>query len=220
MIKEDKTGTAVLPVHITSQDIDELCKQYKLAFQTGQMLRVLAAGLMQKVKVRVYYCIEPESGQFLTAMTLGGQLDDWIEEQMQKENLTEAYLTDILAGRLLMKAYRIWSEMVLKESGIRLGQFHFIGDEIPLEKLPVYLEMLDQSEIHCNEAFAMVPSKTVLFWADIREKSMDEPAGDVMSQDRKLEERGSGGFSCRDCPNQSCPNRNDHPSGVAIRENQ
>lgn len=186
----NKTELIRMKCSITSEEIEKNSVRENMNPQQKQILQMLAAQMMQKEEVHIYYkLIEKVDGNyFLVAMTLGEHVDDWIEGFLNRQELSQAYLADRLAGMVLMHAYDSFRQMVQAKQECGLGQFHFIGDRGGDEPISKVLALLEQDEIRVNEGETMIPQKTVLF-----EVCMTP---DAAQQDMHI---------CSTCENKNCP---------------
>lgn len=125
-------------------------------------------------------------------MTLGPGVDALQEQYLRQEQLLEGYMAETFASEVLLHSYPCWNQSIYNRRGRRVKRYHFPGSEIryPLEMIPKILRKLE-APVRCNEAFCMIPRKSVLFLAEL--------AG----EGEKAECEGI----CVSCGNQKCPNR-------------
>jgi hypothetical protein len=124
-------------------------------------------------------------------MTLGKGLD-CLQENYHKEGmLTESYMLEALASELLLQGYRAYNRHVREICGWHVARYHFPGSEksLPLDILPHILSRFSV-QVSCNEAFCIIPKKSVVFLAEL-------------TQDEKVRCEGI----CVGCGNISCFNR-------------
>lgn len=124
-------------------------------------------------------------------MTLGAALDCLQESYHKAGMLTESYMLEALAGELLLHGYKAYNSHVGKAEGWHVARYHFPGSEksLPLEMLPHMLSRFSV-QVSCNEAFCMLPKKSVAFLAEL-------------TQDEKVRCEGI----CAGCGNLRCSNR-------------
>lgn len=140
------------------------------------------------IRVRVWYCPEQEN-RLLVVMTLGADFDDLIEKYEKEEELLLAYAVECLAMEVLKKAYDIFPEKLYEREGKYPGEYHFLDDE-EMRRMPELLKEMKIREVSCNEAFALVPQKTVVFMTEVSDK------------------KNAGCISvCETCGREDCPNR-------------
>lgn len=140
------------------------------------------------IRVRVWYCPEQEN-RLLVVMTLGTDFDDLIEKYEKEEELLLAYAVECLAMEVLKKAYDIFPEKLYEREGKYPEEYHFLDDE-EMRRMPELLKEMKIREVSCNEAFALVPQKTVVFMTELSDA------------------RNAGCISvCETCGREDCPNR-------------
>ncbi len=130
----------------------------------------------------VYECV---------VMTLGPALD-CLQESYHKEGmLTKSYMLETLASELLLQGYRAYNRHVREVCGWHVARYHFPGSEknLPLEILPHILSRFSV-QVSCNEAFCILPKKSVVFLAEL-------------TQDEQVKCEGI----CVGCGNVRCSNR-------------
>lgn len=140
------------------------------------------------LKVKAWYRPEQED-KILVVMTLGQIFDDLVEEYEQKEELLLAYAVECLAMEVLKKAYDMFGEKLCEKEGKYPGEYYFLDDR-EMKNMPRILKQMKIQEVCCNEAFALIPQKTVVFLTGL---SYERNAGCI-----KL---------CENCSQKNCPNR-------------
>ena len=95
------------------------------------------------------------------------------------------------AGELLMQGYAAYNRYIAEHADWHVAGYHFPGGEegFPLEMLPRLLEGYGP-RVTCNEAFCILPKKSVAFVAEL-------------TQDEKVRCAGI----CAGCSQIRCPNR-------------
>ncbi|MDE7222827.1 MAG: hypothetical protein K2O34_03465 [Acetatifactor sp.] len=124
-------------------------------------------------------------------MTLGKELDCLQESYYKKGMLTESYMLEALASELLLRGYSAYNRHVRDVSGWHVARYHFLGSEknLSLEMLPHMLSKFSV-QVSCNEAFCIMPKKSVVFLAEL-------------TQDAQVKCEGI----CVGCGNVRCSNR-------------
>ena len=124
-------------------------------------------------------------------ITLGVSLDRLQDSYHEKGLLTESYMLEVLASELLLQSYRAYNRFVRETGGVHVARYHFPGSEknLPLEMLPNILNRFS-IPVSCNEAFCMLPKKSVVFLAEL-------------TRDEKVQCEGI----CVGCGNSRCSNR-------------
>lgn len=124
-------------------------------------------------------------------MTLGTGLDCLQESYHKKGMLTESYMLEALASELLLHGYKAYNRHVREAGGWHVARYHFPGSEksLPLEMLSDMLSRFSV-QVSCNEAFCIMPKKSVVFLAEL-------------TQDETVRCEGI----CVGCENAGCSNR-------------
>lgn len=143
---------------------------------------------LSNLMARAWYRPE-QDGKILTVMSLGRIFDDLIESYEKKEELLLAYAAECLAMEVLKKAYEMFGRMLYEKEGKYPETYHFLNDK-EMRNMPEILEQMGIREICCNEAFALVPQKTVVFLTELSDRANKECAK-----------------PCVNCSRKNCPNR-------------
>ncbi|MCM1567921.1 MAG: hypothetical protein NC081_00565 [Roseburia sp.] len=135
-------------------------------------------------------------------MTLGGQIDCLQERFTQRGQLCECYMLEALASELLLRAYRAYNQYIRENDSWHVARYHFPGSEegFSLERLPQMLENLTPL-VACNEAFCILPKKSVVFVAEL-------------TQNEEIQCEGI----CLGCSSINCANRMTAPSPLEKRQ--
>ncbi len=132
------------------------------------------------------------------AMTLGEDLDHLQDAFGSQGLLMESYMVEALGNEILLQAYSAWNQYVTEKHGIFVERYIFFGgdDSTAVEDMRHVLSGL-QIPVICNEAYCLIPSKSVVFSARLSEK----------------ETKCLG--ICTGCNNRNCPNRMEaHKQGI------
>lgn len=124
-------------------------------------------------------------------LTLGEGTDLLQEEFTQKGLLSESYMVEALASELLLQGYAAYNKYVEAHTEFHVARYHFLGSEkeLPIESLEGMPQRLGMP-VQYNEAFCMIPKKSVAFVAEL-------------TLDAKRRCQGI----CVGCGSKSCPNR-------------
>lgn len=166
---------------------------------------------------------EGERPFLAVGITLGKEIDGLQEKYLQSGLLTESYMIEVLSSELLLKSYQSYTEWVAAHRKFHVARLYFLGTEIPenetseskpvesetpekrlgrrlrLENLPTLLREL-QLPITCNEAYCMIPKKSVVFYAELTKDSFTKCAG-----------------ICLGCGRRDCPNRMEEKENFPLR---
>ena len=146
-------------------------------------------------------------------ITLGKGIDALQEKYLQGGFLTESYMIEVLSSELLLKSYQAYTEWVVTHRELHMARLYFLGSEIPeakaaderlvsrlrLENLPTLLQEL-QMPVTCNEAYCMIPKKSVVFYAELTKDPFTKCAG-----------------ICLGCGRRDCPNRMEERENFPLR---
>ena len=137
-------------------------------------------------------------------MSLGAGIDSLQDHYSSQGMLSRSYMLEVLASELLLQGYGAYNRYIEKNTDRHVARYHFLGseDSFPLSMLPSLLDITD-GRITCNEAFCMLPKKSVAFVAEL-------------TQDEKVRCEGV----CVGCNRRQCPNRiaGNHPDqGIIAR---
>ena len=137
-------------------------------------------------------------------MSLGAGIDSLQDHYSSQGMLSRSYMLEVLASELLLQGYGAYNRYIEKNTDRHVARYHFLGseDSFPLSMLPRLLDITD-GRITCNEAFCMLPKKSVAFVAEL-------------TQDEKVRCEGV----CVGCNRRQCPNRvaGNHPDqGIIAR---
>ncbi|MDE7342339.1 MAG: hypothetical protein K2N80_17555 [Lachnospiraceae bacterium] len=124
-------------------------------------------------------------------MSLGAGLDALQERYSGQGRLSQSYMLEVLAGELLMQGYGAYNRYIAETTVWHVARYHFPGSEeaYPLEMLPDLLKGFT-GQVTCNEAFCMIPKKSVVFVSEL-------------TQDEKMRCEGI----CIGCNSAHCANR-------------
>lgn len=181
--------------------LGKLCKKFHYEESQRGTLRAVAAEMLPLMrKEAVWETCAPwpfnrADGEITVCegvvMTLGGSLDALQDRYQEQGLLTEGYMLEALAGELLLQGYRAYNRRVRESGPWHVARYHFPGSEqgLPLESIPQMLKRFS-APIACNEAFCLLPGKSVVFVAEL-------------TRDAKVVCEGV----CVGCGSLNCPNR-------------
>ena len=111
----------------------------------------------------------------LVVASLGRAIDEYQNIFLSKENIQQAYIVDCLGLDLLSLAYEKIDEKLHESTGLYAGGYQFAGsDDFPLESIPEAMKKLGQKKIRYNDAFVLVPKKSVVFRTQLFEKPQEK----------------------------------------------
>ena len=156
---------------------------------------------------------EGERSFLAVGITLGKGIDELQDKYLQNGLLTESYMMEVLSSELLLKSYESYTEWVAAHRELHVARLYFLGTEIAeakaederlnsrlrLEHLPELLSEL-QIPVTCNEAYCMIPKKSVVFYAKLTKDPFTKWAG-----------------ICLGCGRRYCPNRMEEKESFPLR---
>ncbi len=144
---------------------------------------------------------EGERSFLAVGITLGEGIDALQENYLREGLLTESYMIEVLSSELLLKSYQAYTKCVASHRELHVARLHFLGVEgAPgLENLPALLQEL-QLPVTCNEAYCMIPKKSVVFYAELTKDAFTKCAG-----------------ICLGCGRRDCPNRMEEKENFPLR---
>lgn len=174
-------GAVKKKYHYPEEDFESLCSVAKAMAPLMERdacweHRLVSVGLHQEAEV---------------SMTLGRRIDVLQEQYLSQGLLSESYMMEALASELLLQGYSAYNHVVAEETAYHVKRYHFLGSEenYPVERLRELLERLEMPVI-CNEAFCMIPKKSVAFVAELTKEAGVHCQG-----------------ICVGCHSRNCPNR-------------
>ena len=155
-----------------------------------------------RVHAIFHYVIENDKSgnEFaLVVASLGRAIDEYQNMFLSKENIQQAYIVDCLGLELLSLAYDKIDEILHDKTGLFAGGYQFAGSDVfPLEELPEAMKKLGQKKIRYNDAYVLLPKKSVVFKAPLF---------------REKQEKHS---KCSSCNAKNCSFRSSEYSGKAV----
>lgn len=163
--------TVISKYHFDQQDRDEIARVYE------QMQLCMAPYAIYKINQRVTGINDIDNGQTaLVAMTLGAGVDRLLERYEKTGKLQQAYMLECISNELLLKMYTEFNSSYSRFHRRFIVKYHFIGNDIKLEKIPNLLEdlygrkesqdkIVEDDSIFSNDCGVLTPSKSVIFYA-------------------------------------------------------
>ena len=124
-------------------------------------------------------------------MSLGAGIDSLQDHYSNQGMLSRSYMIEVLASEFLLRGYSAYNRYIEKNTDMHVARYHFLGseDSFSLDELPRLLDKMT-GRITCNEAFCMLPRKSVAFVAEL-------------TRDERVRCEGI----CVGCGSTHCPNR-------------
>jgi hypothetical protein len=102
--------------------------------------------------------------QAVVIATLGQAFDEYQENLLARGDIHKGYMLDCIGLELLWAAYDEIDKKLHEITGKYAGNYIFTGDNnLPMSEVPRLMGFLGQKVVTYNEAYAMIPKKSVLF---------------------------------------------------------
>ena len=100
----------------------------------------------------------------VVVVTLGQAFDEYQESFLAKGDIHKAYILDCIGLEVLWAAYDEIDRRLFELTGLYAGNYVFAGDDkLPITEIPRLMNILGQKVVTYNEAYAMIPKKSVVF---------------------------------------------------------
>ena len=104
----------------------------------------------------------------IVVVTLGQAFDEYQESLLAKGDIHRGYMLDCIGLELLWAAYDEIDSKIYERTGKYVGNYTFAGEnKLPMTEVPRLMNQLGQKMITYNEAYALIPKKSVLFTAPL-----------------------------------------------------
>lgn len=175
--------------HFSKSDLPVLCSFFctlKPLINCQAFYEVI--GSSQKKPKQLQFVEEKD---FLAAIvTLGKSIDKLQELYLEAQDVLSAYMIECLSLDLLNQAYEKLAKRIEEEEGLYIRRYEFLGGKYPLEKAKDIFDYFSQSEVTYNEAYMLIPQKSVVFLGNLTK-----------------EQKEACSHICESCPNINCKNR-------------
>ncbi|MFA9464465.1 MAG: hypothetical protein ACERKN_09250 [Velocimicrobium sp.] len=115
-----------------------------------------------------------DKANYLIGMiTLGEGVDGLLQKYYHANRVFEAYMADCLCMELLRSGYEQFESFVYEECGEWPEKYDFIGDNYPIESILEIIKYVPQDIITHNQAYALIPSKSVVFLSTLSPQKKD-----------------------------------------------
>lgn len=186
--------------HYQKDDMETLCLAAERMFssikeEAGWEYRVFLSSFAEQSREPLtspsHIIEEPEEALAEVSLTLGAGVDRLQEQYLSQGLLTEGYMVESLSSELLLQGYGAYNRAVEEETPYHVRRYHFLGSEAayPIQQLKGLLQRLEMP-VTCNEAYCMVPKKSVAFVAEL-------------TREQGIHCQGI----CVGCRSANCPNR-------------
>lgn len=175
--------------------LEEVRKKYHYDAEAYESLCSVAEAMLSPIREEACWehrLYRAEKGwESEVGITLGKGVDILQEQYLSGQLLSESYMVESLASELLLLGYAAYNRYVAEETPYHVARYHFLGSEegYPIEGLGALLNRL-RLPIVCNEAYCMMPKKSVAFVAELTKEAGVHCRG-----------------ICVGCHSRNCPNR-------------
>ena len=107
----------------------------------------------------------------LGAMTLGTEYDELQKAYTEKQQLSQSYRMEMLGMEYLRKAYALFNEAASAGGLGYLGEYHYLEDSRQILQACNYLQSKQFTTIAYNRYGVLMPSKSVLFKAALKQEA-------------------------------------------------
>lgn len=210
----------LIAIELCESDIKNMCGRYHFKDADLALLSKAYRECFSTREVSVYYMEyfgyndEKASGREIekhkdnsiaVLMTLGQTVDECQSRMMADGLLLEAYAVECLSMEILNRAYGKLERLLEMETGMRWGRYLFPGSDGSLEENKRILSAFEQSEVGCNDAYALIPQKSVVYIMEEQKTQIQEEAAkrtEEACEAERLQKK-----LCDSCTKKDCPNR-------------
>lgn len=213
-----------ISIQLCERDLKNMCSRYHFKDSDLVLLQRTYRECFSISQVSVYYMkyigynnekainkTEERNNCFAVLMTLGQQVDDSQSGLMEAGHLSEAYAVECLSMEILSKAYEELEGLLEQETGMSCGEYFFPGSDGSMEETAVILDTMKQCEVRYNEAYALIPQKSVVYiiemkevWKEQSTKAVTEEKESVSSLSKSLSLNKK---ICASCNRKDCTER-------------
>lgn len=231
----------LIAIELCESDIKNMCGRYHFKDADLALLAKVYRECFSIREVSVYYMEyfgyndgkaggrgmeKHKSNSIAVLMTLGQTVDECQSRMMAEGLLLEAYAVECLSMEILNRAYGKLERLLEMETGMRWGRYLFPGSDGALEENKRILSAFEQSEVSCNDAYALIPQKSVVYIMEEQKREMYVKTAKMLAETTKRAEKACEAERCSDgkqettepqetqekklcdsCTKTDCPNR-------------
>ena len=179
-----------LKVSLDEACMSDFARRYHFNEQDKNEIEKLYIKVEPRVHAQFHYCLLDDNGEVvekdatncarkaLVVVTLGQAFDEFQDSFLSdtKENIHRAYILDCIGLELLSRAYSEIDEKLHELTGMYAGNYTFAGeDRLPMSEVPKLMGLLGQKVVTYNEAFVLIPKKSVLFAVPLSKEPVHKP---------------------------------------------
>lgn len=153
-----------ITVSLCENELKSICSRYHFKDTDLPLLQKVYKEYLHSGMVSAYlkWCGDaPEDA--IVLMTLGKKIDHIENSFMEEEQILKAYILECLSMEMLSKAYSKADQYLHDKTGLWCGRYIFPGSDCPLEGVAELVDQLMQEEIIYNEAYTLIPKKSVAY---------------------------------------------------------
>ncbi len=183
----------LITVSLCENELIAICGRYHFRDTDLPLLKEVYQEHLKPCMVSTYFLWNAESlEEAKVLMTLGKAIDEKQNHLMGTGQMSKAYILECLSMELLTKAYKKADDFLHDKTGLWCGVYMFPGSDGSLEGVAELVDSFRQEEITYNEAFNLIPKKSVAYKV-------------MMVEEAPSLERES--MLCAGCSRQTCENR-------------
>ena len=157
-----------LKVSLNEACFDDFIRRYHFDEKDKADVVRLYRQVNPRVHVGFHYVItkadDSDASKALVVATLGQAFDEYQESFLNRGDIHKAYILDCLGLELLWAAYDEIDRKLYEKTHLYAGDYTFVGDNaLPINRLPALMRLLGQKQITYNEAYVLIPKKSVVF---------------------------------------------------------
>lgn len=183
----------LITVSLCENELKAICGRYHFRDTDLPLLKEVYHDHFEPCFVSAYFIWSAESSEKVKVlMTLGSTIDEIQNHLMTTGQMSEAYILECLSMELLTKAYKKADDFLHDKTGLWCGLYVFPGSGDSLEGVAEIVDSFRQEEIRYNEAYTLIPKKSVAYVVLMEEKAP------VIERETML---------CAGCSRHTCENR-------------
>lgn len=164
-----------IPLNVSLDEacLQEFVRRYHFNDTDKKEIIRLYRQLAPRVHAEFHYV--PEGDGAVVVMTLGSAFDELQDSFIQKGDINRAYMVDCLGLEIMSHAYDEMDKKLYELTGKYAGGYVFAGaDELPLSETPRLMALLGQKVVTYNEAYVLLPKKSVLFTVPLYDEKIEK----------------------------------------------
>lgn len=164
-----------IPLNVSLDEacLQEFVRRYHFNDTDKKEIIRLYRQLSPRVHAEFHYVLEGDGA--VVVMTLGSAFDELQDSFIQKGDINRAYMVDCLGIEIMSLGYDKIDEKLHELTGKYAGGYVFTGvEELPLSETPRLMALLGQKVVTYNEAYVLLPKKSVLFTVPLYDEKIEK----------------------------------------------